>query len=86
MHALLCSELLSVEFSKCEECRCLGLGHGMECIGLRRLRHATDLLLRDEPLNATADVGPNSSPPYRINPANGLDGSAPIRRGMRPAR
>jgi hypothetical protein len=23
---------------------------------------------------------------YRISPVNGLDGSAPIRRGMRPAR
>ena len=26
------------------------------------------------------------SNPYRINPLNGLDGSAPICRGIRPAR
>ena len=25
-------------------------------------------------------------PPYRISPVSGLDGSAPIRRGIRPAR
>jgi hypothetical protein len=29
---------------------------------------------------------PRAARAYRINPANGLEGSAPIRRGIRPAR
>jgi HPt (histidine-containing phosphotransfer) domain-containing protein len=31
-------------------------------------------------------AAPEADSCYRIRPVNGLDGSAPIRRGMRPAR
>ena len=35
---------------------------------------------------ASAGRPPPDALAYRINPLNGLDGSAPIRRGIRPAR
>ncbi len=38
------------------------------------------------PATRAAARAPGRRRPYRISPVSGLDGSAPIRRGIRPAR